>query len=84
MMNASLPVALISTAMEHNKANTTGAAITLTGAISSTSLPLDEIQAGLGIIVQLVTIGVGITTMIVARYNFKKLKKKDEDQGSDS
>lgn len=75
-MKDSLPIALISTAMEHNKANTT---VFTGGAITSTSLPLDEISAGLGILVQLVTIGVGITTIIVARYNFKKLKKKDED-----
>ena len=74
MIKDSLPVALISTAMEHNKANTT----VFTGSAISTTLPLDEITMGLGIIVQLVTIGVGITTIIVARHNFKRMKKKDE------
>lgn len=65
---------LVKTAFEHNKANAT----VLAGGLTASTLPLAEIDAYLSIGVKIITIAAGIPTIIVAWYNFKKMKKKDD------
>lgn len=75
----SLAMIFISAMLESNRANAT----VFSGSVmASIAVHAEGINDILQMLVSLTTIAVGVTTIIVARYNFIKMKKKD-DQGPD-
>ena len=71
LLKMSIALMFVSALLQSNRANAT----VFTGSIvANVAVHADEINSLLQALVSLTTIGVGITTMIVARYNYKKMK----------
>lgn len=77
MMRVSLFMLFLGALFESNKANATVFSGSVVAAIAVHAEGINEI---LQMFVSLITIAVGITTIIVARYNFIKMKKKDDQE----